>query len=165
MRIREATDADFDAMWAIFQSVVATGDTLPFSSATSDDFFRAQWLGHGGGSFVVSLGTTLCGMYKFGPNLPGLGSHVASATYLVRPESQGRGIGRAMVEHSLAQAEQAGFAAMQFNFVVATNEPAIRLYEKLRFSIVGTLPKAFQHRQLGLVDAHVMHRFLGEAGD
>src|SRR5687768_15178274 len=123
MRIRKASEADFDAMWAIFQAVVATGDTLPFASATGDEFFRAQWLaGHGGESFVALLGTTPCGMYKYGPNLPGLGSHVASATYLVGPESQGRGIGLAMVEHSLAQAEQAGFVAMQFNYVVATNK-------------------------------------------
>jgi ribosomal protein S18 acetylase RimI-like enzyme len=165
MRICKASEADFDAMWAIFQTVVATGDTLPFSSATSDEFFRAQWLGDSGKSFVALLGTTLCGMYKFGPNLPGLGSHVASATYLVGPEWQGRGIGRAMVEHSLVQAEQAGFAAMQFNYVVATNKTAIRLYEKLRFSIVGTLPNAFRHQQLGLVDAHVMHRFLGLPDD
>lgn len=148
-------------MWAIFQAVVATGDALPFTSTTSDEFFRAQWLGDSGESFVALSGTTLSGMYKLGANLPGLGSHVASATYLVNPESQGRGIGRAMVEHSLAQAEQAGFSAMQFNYVVATNSAAVCLYEKLGFSIVGTLPKAFRHQQFGLVDAHVMHRFLG----
>ena len=147
-------------MWAIFQAVVATGDTLPFSSATSEEFFRAQWLGDSGESQVALLGTTLAGMYKLGANLPGLGSHVASATYLVSPESQGRGIGRAMVQHSLAQAGRAGFSAMQFNYVVATNKAAVCLYEKLGFSIVGTLPKAFRHQQLGLVDAHVMHRFL-----
>ena len=147
-------------MWSIFQAVVATGDTLPFSSATSDGFFRAQWLGDSGQSFVALLGTTLVGMYKFGANLPGLGSHVASATYLVDPQSQGTGIGRAMVLHSLAQAERAGFSAMQFNYVVATNKAAVCLYEKLGFSIVGTLPRAFRHQHLGLVDAHVMHRFL-----
>lgn len=165
VRIRKASAADFDAMWAIFQAVVATGDTLPFSSATSDEFFRAQWLGDSGESFVAQVGTALCGMYKFGANLPGFGSHVASATYLVSPDSQGRGVGRAMVEHSLAQAGHAGFSAMQFNYVVATNKPAIGLYEKLGFSIIGTLPKAFRHQQLGLVDAHVMHRFLGSDGD
>ena len=151
-------------MWAIFQAVVATGDTLPFSCTTSDEFFRAQWLGDSGQSFVAFVGTTLAGMYKLGANLPGLGSHVASATYLVNPESQGKGIGRALVQHSLAQAQRLGFSAMQFNYVVATNKAAVCLYEKLGFSIVGTVPKAFRHQHLGLVDAHVMHRFLEQPG-
>ena len=53
-----------------------------------------------------------------------------------------------------------GFHAMQFNMVVSTNESAVALWKKFGFSIVGTLPRAFRHRKLGLVDAYVMHRFL-----
>lgn len=99
-------------------------------------------------------------MYKSGANYPGFGAHVASATYVVRPAAQGRGIGRALVQHSLAQAQSDGFLAMQFNYVVSSNAPAVELYKKLGFTIAGTLPKAFRHKQLGLVDAYVMHRFL-----
>lgn len=161
MPIRRASEADFEGMWAIFAAVVATGDTLPFTSATSPEFFRAQWLGDSGMSFVAAEDASVLGMYKLGANLPGLGSHIASATYLVSPTEQGKGIGKALVRHSMTQAEEAGFLAMQFNYVVSTNTAAVALYEKLGFSIAGTLPKAFKHQQLGLVDAYVMHRFLG----
>ena len=76
------------------------------------------------------------------------------------PTAQGQGLGRILVDHSLAQAEREGFLAMQFNYVVSTNAPAVKLYEKLGFDIVGTIPRAFRHRQLGLVDAYVMYRRL-----
>jgi ribosomal protein S18 acetylase RimI-like enzyme len=99
-------------------------------------------------------------MYKLIPNGPDLGSHVANASFMVDPSAHGQGIGRAMGEHCLAQAKQAGYQAMQFNFVVSTNAAAVELWKKLGFSIVGTLPKAFNHARLGLVDAYVMHRFL-----
>lgn len=159
MHIRQATDADLDAMWRICQAVIAVGDALPFSG----DFDRATFQSHWFGSqtpFVAATETEILGMYKFGANYPGHGSHVASATYLVSPEAQGRGIGRALVQHSLVQAQEAGFMAMQFNYVVSTNAPALELYRKLGFAIVGTLPKAFRHQQRGLVDAYVMYRFL-----
>jgi ribosomal protein S18 acetylase RimI-like enzyme len=163
MQIRQATPADLDAMWRICQAVIAVGDALPFA----DDFDRNTFQSHWFGShvpFVAITETGIVGMYKFGANYPGLGSHVASATYLVSPEAQGQGIGRALVQHSLVQAQEAGYMAMQFNYVVSTNAPAVELYKKLGFVIVGTLPKAFRHKQLGLVDAYVMYRFLSSQG-
>jgi len=111
-------------------------------------------------AYVASTGAGICGMYKLGANYPGRGGHVASATYVVAPAVQGRGIGRAMVDHSLSQARSEGYLAMQFNFVVSTNVPAVGLYEKLGFAVVGMLPGAFRHRDLGFVDAYVMHRYL-----
>lgn len=159
MLIRQATPADLGAMWAIFQSVIATGDTLPFAHGFDQETFQTQWFG-AQTSYIAIVDSSVLGMYKFGANYPGHGSHVASATYLVSPGAQGKGVGRALVEHSLAQAQADGFMAMQFNYVVSTNAPAVELYKKLGFAIVGTLPKAFRHRQLGLVDAHVMFRFL-----
>jgi ribosomal protein S18 acetylase RimI-like enzyme len=159
MQIRTALESDLDAMWNIFQSVIATGDTLPFSDSIDRDAFRSHWFG-AHSSYVATAGSDVLGMYKVGANYPDLGSHVASATYLVSPEAQGKGIGRSLVNHSLSQAQSGGFAAMQFNYVVSTNTAAVALYEKLGFAIVGTLPKAFRHKRLGLVDAYVMHRFL-----
>ncbi len=146
-------------MWAIFQSVIATGDTLPFADSFDQATFQSHWFG-GQISYVAVADTGLVGMYKFGPNYPDLGAHIANATYAVSPAAQGKGVGRALVEHSLAQARRDGFMAMQFNYVVSTNVPAVELYKKLGFAIVGTLPKAFRHQQLGLVDTHVMFRFL-----
>jgi ribosomal protein S18 acetylase RimI-like enzyme len=159
MQIRPAQHADLDAMWHICRAVIAAGDALPFS----DDFDRATFQSHWFGSHAAYVAITqagISGMYKFGANYPGRGSHVASATYLVDPEAQGQGIGRALVQHSLAQAREAGYMAMQFNFVVSTNAPAVELYRKLGFAIAGTSPKAFRHKHLGLVDAYVMSRFL-----
>lgn len=159
MHIRLASSADFDAMWTIFQSAIAREDALPFSSGFGVETFRSHWFtSHTSHVAVTEAGVV--GMYKMGANYPDLGAHVASATYVVDPAAQGRGIGRALVEHSVAQAQADGFLAMQFNYVVSTNEPAVELYRKLGFAIVGTLPKAFRHRHLGLVDAYVMHRFL-----
>lgn len=159
MHIRLATAADFDAMWTLFQSVIAGADALPFSEGFRVEDFRSHWFTTQR-SHVAVTEAGVVGMYKMGANYPGLGAHVASATYVVDPAAQGQGIGRALVEHSLAQARSAGFLAMQFNYVVSTNAPAVALYRKLGFAIVGTLPKAFRHRDLGLVDAYVMHRFL-----
>ena len=158
MQIRTATESDFDAMWDIFQAVIATGDTLPFAGSLDRDTFRSHWFEHT--SYVAAADSGVLGMYKVGANYPDLGSHVASATYLVHPAAQGKGIGRALVNHSLAAARADGFLAMQFNFVVGTNAAAVGLYEKLGFAIVGTLPRAFRHQELGLVDAYVIHRFL-----
>ncbi len=159
MHIRRATPADFDPMWAIFQSVIATGDALPFSDGFKAETFRDHWFTTQAAHVAVG-DEGVVGMYKLGANYPDLGAHVCSATYVVSPAAQGRGIGRALVEHSLEQARSDGFLAMQFNFVVSTNIAAVALYRKLGFAIAGTLPRAFRHRELGLVDAYVMHRFL-----
>jgi len=163
MRIRPASLSDLDAMWNIFRSVVAAGEALPFSDEFDRETFRAHWFG-AQTSYVADDGAEVLGMYKLGSNYPGRGSHVASATYLVAPAAQGKGIGRALLLHSLEQARSAGYVAMQFNYVVSTNTPAVELYRKLGFVVAGTLPKAFRHPELGLVDAYVMFRFLQPLG-
>jgi ribosomal protein S18 acetylase RimI-like enzyme len=159
MLIRLAAAADADAMWAIFQAVIATGDTLPFGADFERATFQSHWFG-AHLAYVAVAGSAVLGMYKAGANYPGLGSHIASATYVVSPAAQGQGVGRALVEHSLAMARHDGYLAMQFNYVVSSNARAVGLYRKLGFDIVGTLPRAFRHRQLGPVDAYVMFRFL-----
>lgn len=146
-------------MWEIFQDVIAAGDALPFSDDFDVGAFQSHWFGPHQ-SYVAVKDGDLVGMYKLGANYPGRGSHVASATYMVSPAAQGKGIGRALVQCSLAQASDAGYSSIQFNYVVSTNAPAVELYKKLGFAIVGTLPKAFRHKQLGFVDAYVMSRFL-----
>lgn len=159
MEIRKATIDDFDVMWAIFQSAIATGDALPFSDSFAPETFRLNWL-VSQSAYVAVTDAGVVGMYKLGANYPDRGSHVASATYVVSLTERGRGVGRSLVKHSLNQARAAGFMAMQFNFVVSTNAPAVALYKSLGFTIVGTLPKAFRHRSHGLVDVYVMHKFL-----
>lgn len=154
----EATEGYRDAMAALFRELCRAGDTLPFTDDTPEAVFDAMWLSPGVHTVLALLDGELAGMYKLNPNLPGRASHVGSATYLVRTDMQGKGIGQAMLQDSLARAGAAGFRSMQFNFVVSTNRPAVALYEKHGFRIVGTLPEAFLHSRLGYVDAYVMSR-------
>jgi ribosomal protein S18 acetylase RimI-like enzyme len=102
----------------------------------------------------------ILGTYFIKPNQPGLGAHVCNCGYIVASSAQGRGIAARMCEHSQVQALAMGFKSMQFNFVVSTNVRAIRLWERLGFSIVGRLPGAFNHLKLGYVDALVMFKQL-----
>jgi ribosomal protein S18 acetylase RimI-like enzyme len=160
--IRRAVPADFAAIWPIFQAVAAEGTTYVFASDTPREEAYAYWFGPGIRCFVAEKGGVIVGMYKLVANHRDRGAHVANASFMVDPQFTGRGAGTAMGRHCLCQARRAGFLAMQFNFVVSTNQAAVRLWQRLGFSIAGTLPAAFKHRDHGLVDAYVMHRFLDD---
>ncbi len=160
VKIRRATVADESAIWKIFQAVVAPGDTYAFTTDTTEQDAVAYFLGPGITSFVGEVEGHVLGMYKLIPNRLGRGSHVANASFMVDPNAQGCGLGRALGEHCLDEAKRQGYDAMQFNFVVSTNAAGMALWKKLGFKIVGTLPRAFEHAMLGKVDAYVMHRFL-----
>lgn len=149
-------------MFDIFGAVVTAGDTYVFEpSVTRGDAFD-YWFGPDIRSFVATVEDRILGMYKLTANHRGRGSHVANASFMVDPGSAGGGVGKVLGLHCLREARNAGFMAMQFNFVVSTNTAAVSLWRKLGFSIVGTLPKAFNHRTLGYVDAHVMYRLLDD---
>jgi ribosomal protein S18 acetylase RimI-like enzyme len=160
MNIRTAKKADEDAIWEIFRSVIAPGDTYVFDPGMSREEGMAFWFNHGNRAYVAESGGRIVGSYLFRANQPGLGSHVANAAFMVSPSARGLGVGRRMGEHCLEEARRLGFRAMQFNFVVSTNKPAVHLWQELGFKIVGTLPGAFRHSQLGFVDAYVMFRTL-----
>lgn len=162
MRIRPAHESDFAAMWPIFQAVVAPGTTYVFSADTSYEDAHAYWFGPGVSSHVVEDDGQIVGMYKLIPNQRDRGAHVANASFMVAPGQAGKGVGRQLGQHCLREARKAGYAAMQFNFVVSTNTAAVALWQKLGFSIAGTLPRAFRHASLGEVDVYVMHRFLDD---
>ena len=160
LQIRRARKEDRKIIWQIFHAVVAGGDTYVFDPNISRWKALACWLGPNTRCYVALSDQGIVGSYILKANQPGLGSHVANAGFMVSPSARGRGIGRAMAEHCLRQAGRLGFRAMQFNFVVATNKPALRLWKDLGFKIVGTLPGAFRHTQRGFVDVYVMYRFL-----
>jgi L-amino acid N-acyltransferase YncA len=160
LNIRPATEADCDAIWKIFHEVIAPGDTYVFVPDTSREDALAYWFQSGNQAYVADQDRHVVGTYILKANRPDLGSHVANASFMVAPAARGQGVGRAMGEHCLAEARRIGFRAMQFNFVVSTNESAIRLWKQLGFEIVGTLPGAFRHPKNGFVDVYVMFRSL-----
>ncbi|MCA1585581.1 MAG: GNAT family N-acetyltransferase [Acidobacteria bacterium] len=147
-------------MWPIFRTVVGRGDAYVFAADTPREDAREYFLGVGVASFVAEIDGAIVGFYKLIANQRDRGSHVANASFMVDPTQRGKGIGRQLALHCLAEARERGYVAMQFNFVVASNQPAVRLWKNLGFAIVGTLPKVFRHRDLGDVDAYVMYREL-----
>ena len=158
--IRRAAKADWEDIWPIFHEVVSQGDTYPFDPASDKDTAFQIWMVAPQATYVSSQEGRILGTYYIKPNQPALGSHVCNAGYMVVSSARGRGIGRAMCRHSLQEAVKLGFRAMQFNLVVVTNVHAIKLWKDMGFEIVGTLPAAFNHRERGLVDAHVMYQLL-----
>jgi L-amino acid N-acyltransferase YncA len=162
MQIRKAMESDFTSLWTIFHAVVSEGSTYVFGADVNRQTAFDYWFGKDIKTYVAEDGGRIIGMYKLVANQRDRGAHVANASFMVDPAAAGKGAGRAMGEHCLREAKAAGFLAMQFNFVVSTNERAVRLWQDLGFNIAGTLPKAFQHPTLGYVDAYVMHRFLDD---
>ena len=160
LRIRPATGEDHDIIWKIFQETIATGDTFVYDANTTREKAVAHWCGDDAVTFVAEKNGKVIGSYLLRPNQAGLGAHVANAGYMVEQSARGLGVGRAMGQHSLEEARRRGYRAMQFNFVVSTNESAAHLWRELGFNIVGTLPGAFRHAQKGFVDVYVMFRSL-----
>jgi ribosomal protein S18 acetylase RimI-like enzyme len=160
LAIRPATTADDDAIWAILAPTFRAGETYPIPRDISRADALAYWHSPGHAVFVAVDGGAVVGTYYLRANNRGGGAHVANCGYMTAPGATGRGVARAMCAHSLEEARRRGFAAMQFNFVIASNERAVRLWRSCGFAIVGTLPGAFDHPRLGLVDAYVMHRAL-----
>jgi L-amino acid N-acyltransferase YncA len=160
MRIRPADDRDHKAIWAILEPIIRTGETyaLPPDMTAADAL--AYWCGPGHSVFVAEQDGQIIGTYYLRANQQGGGAHVANCGYMSDPSARGRGVGRAMAEHSLVEAKTRGFRAIQFNFVVSSNEGAIRLWHGLGFSTLCRLLGAFRHPRLGFVDALVMYREL-----
>ncbi|MDB2414523.1 GNAT family N-acetyltransferase [Rickettsiales bacterium] len=160
LSISPASENDFDLIWPIFKTVVSTQDTYiyPCDISKSDAF--DVWMVKGNTPYIAKIDDEVVGTYTIRPNKIGNGAHVCNAGFMVNPDFRKQGIGRKMCEHALEEAKNLGFKAMQFNVVVSTNEIAFKLWKSLGFNVIGSVPKAFNHGQKGLVDIYIMHRFL-----
>ena len=160
MLIRAADERDHAAVWSIIAPIIAAGEAY----ALPRDWSRAEaleyWFAPGNEVFVAEAEGVAVGAFYLKPNKLGGGAHVANAGYATALNARGRGVARAMGEHSLAHARTRGFRAMQFNFVISSNTPAVRLWTSLGFETLCRVPDAFAHPTLGFVDALVMHRRL-----
>lgn len=160
MLIRPFHEKDADALWSILEPIIRAGETYPLPRDMDRESALAFWLSAAHEVFVAEDNAEVVGTYFLRENQKGGGAHVANCGYITAPSATGRGVARAMCAHSLDRARQRGFRAMQFNFVVSTNDRAVRLWQSFGFEIVGPLPKAFAHPTLGFVDAFVMYRHL-----
>jgi ribosomal protein S18 acetylase RimI-like enzyme len=161
LQIRLFQPTDWPSLWPILQTTIKAGETYTFSPQSTEAEIHKAWIELPAATYVACAEDgRIVGTYIIKPNQPGLGAHVCNCGYVVSKEAQGQGIAAQMCEHSQKLAVEMGFRAMQFNFVVATNTGAVRLWQKLGFEIVGTLPGVFQHQKLGFVDAHVMFKSL-----
>lgn len=164
LTIRPATDSDGDGIWEIFREVIAAGETYPLDPKISREAALAYWFHRGAHVFVAERNAEtarrreLVGSYTMHANQSAGGAHVANAGFIVAKSARGLGIGRVLGEHCLKEARRLGFRAMQFNFVVSTNESAVKLWQDLGMKIVGTLPGAFRHPKRGYVDVYVMYQ-------
>jgi ribosomal protein S18 acetylase RimI-like enzyme len=155
--IRGAAPDDADAVWSILEPVIRAGETYALPRDMTRDDALAYWFLPGHEVFVAQVDDKALGTYYLRANQQGGGAHVANCGYMTHPAATGKGLASAMCSHSLDYARMRGFVAMQFNFVVSSNERAVRLWQRHGFEIVGRIPEAFLHPRVGYVDALVMY--------
>ena len=158
MEIREFTAADWPQVWPIVRGIVRAQETFPYDPAMTQDQAREVWIEAPPGLTVVAAeGGRVLGTAKMGPNKPGPGAHISTASFMVAADARGRGVGVALCRYAMDWAKERGFAGMQFNAVVESNRSAVELYERLGFTMIGTVPGAYEHRVLGRVGLHIMY--------
>jgi L-amino acid N-acyltransferase YncA len=156
--IRDFENADWPQVWSIVRDVVRAQETYPYDPEMTEHQARNVWVETPPGrTTVASDNARVLGTAKMGTNRPGPGAHIATASFMVTADARGRGVGTALCRDALDWARFRGYAGMQFNAVVASNETAVRVYERLGFRIVGTVPGAFAHPTLGRVGLHIMY--------
>lgn len=160
MYIRPASSADAPAVWSIIEPIIRAGETYALDPNLSRAEALAYWMGADKEVFVAEQAGAILGTYYMRSNQAGGGQHVCNCGYVTAPNATGKGVARSLCEHSMTTARAHGYRAMQFNFVVSTNLPAISLWQKMGFEVVGTLPGAFRHPTHGYVDAFIMYQAL-----
>ena len=160
LEIRKAVEEDKPQVWKIIKTVISTGDTYVYKPESPKEKMIDYWFGTDKKTYVALYENTIVGTFYLKDNQPDLGSHIANAGYMVAPEARGKQVGRTMAEYSLQEAKRLGYDAMQFNFVVKSNEVAVRLWRSLGFEIIGEIPEAFNHAENGLINAYIMYRKL-----
>lgn len=165
MEIRLATPADANGIWALLRPVFRAGETYAIDPEVSREDALVYWMDLPAATYVVEQAGAIVGTYYIKTNQQGGGAHVCNCGYIVGEAARGQGLAAKMCVASQDQARALGYRAMQFNFVLASNVGAMRLWHKLGYQTVGLIPRAFNHPSLGLVDAHVMYLWLDAAQD
>lgn len=155
--IRRATEADGDAIYDMFLAIARDGHAFMYLEQDVDrEYLLGKWLNPDYHTYVAEIDGQVGGAYIVLPNQPGRGAHIGNATYMVAEHARGKGVGRALGEHSLQIARDAGFRGMQYNAVISTNTAAVKLWDSLGFTIIGTVPGGFLHPDGRYVDQYIM---------
>ena len=160
LEIRRVIEKDKPQVWAIIKEVISTGDTYVYAPDSPEERMTDYWFSADKKTYVALDENEIVGTFFLKDNQPDLGSHIANAGYMVSPEARGKRVGKQMAEFSLLEAKRLGYRAMQFNFVVKTNEIAVRLWQSLGFEIIGEIPEAFNHAEKGYINAYIMYKKL-----
>ncbi len=161
INIRPINEADWPAVWAMMEPIIRAGDTYPYAMDMTIEGARRMWIDIPEAAYVAEdEDGDILGTYYIKPNQPTLGAHVANCGYMVAERARGRGVATKICQPSQEEAMRMGYRAMQYNLVVKTNEASVHLWQKMGFTIVGTLPGAFEHAENGFVDAYVMYKEL-----
>jgi ribosomal protein S18 acetylase RimI-like enzyme len=160
VNIRRAKDTDQDAIWTMVEPVIRAGTSYPLPRDLDRESGMAYWFAPDKEVFVAEKDGMLMGIYYMRPNNQGPGNHICNCGYVTNVDFRGQGIAAKLCQHSLEQAKKSGYRGMQYNLVVSTNEVAVRLWKKMGFEIVGTLPMAFRDPEIGDVEAYVMFQKL-----
>ena len=160
MKITKITENDFRLFWPVFKSIIEAEETYAFDPHMSYNEAYDLWCLSPQACYVAKENSEVIGTYYLKPNSAGPSAHICNCGYMVSPESRGKGVAKALCQHSQKVAVELGYLAMQFNSVVSTNETAVKLWKKLGYEIVGVIPKAYKHRRFGFVDCFVMYKQL-----
>jgi GNAT superfamily N-acetyltransferase len=159
VQIRDATEDDWPRIYPFYAQIMDEGRTYASPAGQSPQEAARAWMEPPPGHVVVAVADgVIVGSAKMGPNRPGRGAHVGTASFIVDPRARSRGVGRALGEYVISWHRDHGFRGIQFNAVVEVNEPAVRLWKSLGWEVIGTVPGAFDHPDHGLVGLHVMYR-------
>jgi ribosomal protein S18 acetylase RimI-like enzyme len=157
---RIATNEDEEALWGILEPRIREGGTYVFSLDKTKESMMGYWMGADKVTFVVEKEGLVVGTFYLKANQEGLGDHICNAGFVVSRDAEGQGVGRWMGEYAQSAAKSSGFLAMQFNFVIQSNQNAVHLWKSLGFSVIGEIPEAYRHPELGLVSALIFHKKL-----
>jgi len=160
IKITPATSADEERIWALLQPVFSAGDTYAVDPLIDREAAIAYWMEADKTAFILRIEGQAVGTYYIRPNQPGGGAHICNCGFITAPSARGKGVARRMLDHALIEAKQQGYRAMQFNFVLASNQRALALWQRNGFATIGRIPQAFLHPKQGYVDALILHRSL-----
>ena len=160
IKITPATSADEERIWALLQPVFSAGDTYAVDPLIDRDAAIAYWMEADKIAFILRVEGQVVGTYYIRPNQPGGGAHICNCGFITAPSARGKGVARRMLDHALIEAKLQGYRAMQFNFVLASNQRALAIWQRNGFATIGRIPQAFLHPKQGYVDALILHRSL-----